>query len=365
VRLTLVTGTPDSVALGSGTHVAHETLRRELERLGHEVRVIRPRMPPESVLGLRRWRFNLALSPRNVAPADVVIGFDMDGFRLAGRLPCPFVNYIHGIIADEARFERGAVRLALGAQAMVERRAARRADLVLATSHYSRRRLTELYGLPEDDIAIAPPGLDLGRWRAALAAAGRAPVHGHPPTILCVAHMYPRKNLAALIRAAGRLAATTGGVRIRLVGDGPERANLEQLAGALGLGGTVEFAGHVSFDELAREYARAQVFCLPSLQEGFGLAFVEAMAAGLPVVACHASSTPELFGDQGGMLVPPGDDQALSTALKRLLDDPQVRDRAGRANRERAAGYDARITTGHFLRAIEPLVVGRTRNGGG
>ena len=69
------------------------------------------------------------------------------------------------------------------------------------------------------------------------------------------------------------------------------------------------------FEQLAREYAHARIFCLPSLQEGFGLAFVEAMAAGLPVVACDASSTPELFGDQGGVLVPPGDDQALSAAV--------------------------------------------------
>jgi len=169
--------------------------------------------------------------------------------------------------------------------------------------------------------------------------------------------MYPRKNLAALLRATVLLVRELPELRVRLVGDGPERASLERLTRELSLESRVTFLGHVRLSALAAEYAACTVFCLPSLQEGFGLVFVEAMAAGKPIVALAASSTPELITDGvHGRLVPPGNDAALAGALRQLLDNPSLRQRVADANRTRAREFTIDHMTQQFIEAVRPLV---------
>ena len=355
MRIALVTATPASVALGSGTHVAHENLRLGLEQLGHDVRVIQPRWRPGSgTSALRRFWFNARLDRQSVADRDVVCGFDLDGVRVAGRHGPPFVAYLHGVIADEARFEHGPVRWSLALQATAERWAARRADLVLATSEYSRRRIGHLYGVSLRRIQVVPPAFDLARW--ARAGDASPPVSTGRPTVLCVGRMYPRKNHAGLLQAAALVRDQVPGLAVRIVGDGPERRRLERLATRLGLDGVARFTGQVGFDELAREYAGCDVFCLPTLQEGFGLVFAEAMTAGKPVVACRAGSVPELVTPGCGVLVDPGDTGALAGALIALLGDPERRHRLGRAGRAEARRrFGLERGAGDFLAAVGPL----------
>jgi len=253
MRVALITATPPTVPSGSGTFVATEQLERGLQALGHEVRLIRPVGDPRRWPGftLHRFAFNGGLRPGQVErDADLIVGLDMDGWTLAGRTRRPFVAYLHGVIADEARFEKGAVALSLRLQAWAERRAARRAQLVLATSEYSARTIAALYGVASGRIRVVPPGIDVDRWQAAVM---EAPKRVGPPIILCVGHMYPRKDTAALIRAAALLVRKVPDVRVHLVGDGPERTRLERLVAAHGLGRTVIFLGHISFRDLAAE----------------------------------------------------------------------------------------------------------------
>ena len=90
-------------------------------------------------------------------------------------------------------------------------------------------------------------------------------------------------------------------------------------------------------DAVRDEYRAADVFCLPSLQEGFGIAFLEAMASGLPIVACRSTAVPEVVPDgEAGLLVPPDDPKALARALIRLLRDPLLRRRMGEAGMRKA-----------------------------
>ncbi|MBI4421511.1 MAG: glycosyltransferase family 4 protein [Gemmatimonadetes bacterium] len=366
MRVTIVTSTPPTIPSGSGTFVATEQLARGLEARGHTVRLVRPAHDPERWPGftVRRLAFNARLrAPAVARDADLVVGFDLDGWRVAGHSWRPFVAYLHGVLADEARFERGLVRWGLGLQARAERTTARCADLVLSTSEYSRQRITDLYGVHPSKIRVVRPGIDLSRWEDTLNRSDGPPTRrpGGPAvnqhTILSVAHMYPRKNLAALIRATALLARDVPNVRVRLVGDGPQRGTLERLSRVLGLEGTITFLGHVPFATLAAEYAACTLFCLPTLQEGFGLVFAEAMAAGKPVVALAASSTPELVTDgEHGYLVPPGDDAALAAALHRLLTDPGAAERMGRAGRARVGALSLDHMAQQFLDAVEPLV---------
>jgi glycosyltransferase involved in cell wall biosynthesis len=358
MRLVLATATPATVPSGSGTYLATGQLAKELEARGHVVRFVRPSKNPDRWpgLALHRHLFNLGLTASEAeGDTDLVVGFDMDGWKIAGRTRVPFVAYLLGVIADEASFERGAPRWSLETQAWAEQRSAQRATLVLTTSQYSRRRIMELYGTSPDRIRMVQPGIDVDRWLTALA---RSQARGHPdPTVLVVAHSYPRKNVAALLRAAASLQEDLPRLRIRIVGDGPERSRLETLTDRLGLRPAVTFLGHVPFTTLADEYAACTVFCLPSLQEGFGLVFVEAMAAGKAIVALAAGAVPELVVDGvNGLLAPPHDDAALATALRRALTDSPLRARMAETNRTRAKQFSASRMADHFLEAVMPLV---------
>jgi glycosyltransferase involved in cell wall biosynthesis len=345
-RLLFVTGTPADVRGGSGTYVGISVLQRAVEGLGHEVELLAPGSRG-SVSLLRRILFNIrARSAAERRAPDVIVAFDWDGLFLA-RSGAVHVASIKGVIAEEATFERGIPWLRLTTEAFLERRHVRRADRVLATSRHSAERLAVYYGLEPELLRVVPEPIDLARWRKALENAPAVPLE--TPTILCVAHLYPRKDVPTLLDAVARLP----GVSLHVVGTGPELSRLEKLAKKLQLADRVQFLGHVSFERLAVEYRMADVFCLPSRQEGFGIVFLEAMAAGLPIVAARAAAVPELVADgECGILVPPGDAPALAEALERLLADAKERRRLGDAGRRRVERYDAPKVAAQFLDAI-------------
>jgi glycosyltransferase involved in cell wall biosynthesis len=275
------------------------------------------------------------------------VGFDLDGFFVSapGTLR---VASIKGVIADEMRFERGLTKMSMRAASRFEGVHVRRADRVLASSSYSADRITAEYGIAREAIRVVPEPIELVRWQSALRGAPR--VSSPEPVILCVAHLYPRKQVASLLRAMALLKTPA---RLRVVGTGPELPALRALSSRLGLGSRVELLGHVPFEQLVAEYRGADIFCLPSLQEGFGIVFLEAMAAGLPVVACRVAAVPEVVPDgECGLLVPPRDVPALAVALDRLLGDAAERRQMGAAGQTRAARYDAPLVAAQFLRAI-------------
>jgi glycosyltransferase involved in cell wall biosynthesis len=349
-RLLFVTGTSPDVRGGSGTYVGISVLRKAVEACGHTVDLLAPTaLGPLSLA--RRLLFNL--SARNAARrlrSDVIVGFDLDGLFIRSS-GAPQVASIKGVIAEEARFERGIPRVRLTAEAFLEKRHVRRSTRILATSRHSASRVAADYDVPRERIAVVPEPIDLARWRVTLNAAAERPREER--SILCVAHLYPRKDVATLLKAVTRL---PNDVRLRVVGIGPERARLEQLSRDLGLGGRVAFLGHVAFQSLAAEYRNADVFCLPSRQEGFGIVFLEAMAASLPIVAARAAAVPEIVTDgECGLLVPPGDAEALAFALDRLLDDPDERRRLGSAGGGRVLRFDAPRVAREFLEALEIL----------
>ena len=286
-----------------------------------------------------------------------MVGCDLDGFlwaRRRGRRP--FVVMLKGIIADELRNERGLVRALLGVQARWERRNTARADAVVVPSRYSAAVAAEVYGVPAARIGVVPEGIDLAAWRARLAAAPRRPRAG--PTVLAVGRTYARKRFPDLLHAAARLKPAIPGLRVRVVGKGPEWDALVRLHAALGLGDTVALRGDVTWDELAEEYVNADCFCLPSVQEGFGIVFLEAMAAGLPVVACRAAAVPEVVREgETGVLVPPRAPPALADALADLLRSPERARALGGAARVRVADYAVERVAERFLDTVRSYCV--------
>jgi glycosyltransferase involved in cell wall biosynthesis len=300
---------------------------------------------------LRRLWFNERLRGRRVLDYDAIVGFDMDGYRMPNFAGVPHVASIKGIIADEMRFERGPTRWSMAVQAACEANHVRRAGMVMTTSRYAAARLRELYGI-DTRIAIVPELIDLAGWRALFEAHATATAPKRF-TVLSVCRFYPRKRLDLLLEAAATLRERVRGIEIRIVGGGPEQLRLMRIWREKRLEDTVTWLGDVPQAALAAEYNRCDVFCLASVQEGFGIVFLEAMAAGKPIVAVRAAAVPEVVSQ--GLLVEPESAAALADALATLHQQPELRASLAAEGREVVARFDAPLVARAFLDEIERL----------
>jgi glycosyltransferase involved in cell wall biosynthesis len=351
VRFEFLSSTPPSPTEGSGTWVAIDGVLRGLARLGHAAS-LRPLRARSGLHTLDRWRYNRDVR-RRPPTADVVVGVDLDGFLWAPQRAhgVRYAVMLKGIIADELRNERGLVRALLALQARWERRNVRAAERVIVPSRYSAAVAQDVYGVPAGVLAVVPEPIDLGEWRRRFAAA--TPPTSAAPTVLAVARMYPRKRLDDLLRAAVALRTRIPHLRVRIVGEGPESARLRALARQLGLGDTVTFLGEIARQALAVEYVGADCFCLPTVQEGFGIVFTEAMAAGLPVVACRAAAVPEVVEDgRTGLLVSPRSPEELGMALEKVLTSGALRRELGEGGRRRVEAFDLDRVAARLLEAL-------------
>jgi phosphatidyl-myo-inositol dimannoside synthase len=155
------------------------------------------------------------------------------------------------------------------------------------------------------------------------------------------------------LRATPLLRTRIPGVRVRIVGEGPESVRLRSLARALRVDDTVTFLGEIGRQALAVEYVGADCFCLPTVQEGFGIVFTEAMAAGLPVVACRAAAVPEVVEDgRTGLLVSPRSPEELAMVLEKVLTSPALRRELGDNGRRRVEALDLDPVAGRLLEVL-------------
>ncbi len=158
------------------------------------------------------------------------------------------------------------------------------------------------------------------------------------------------KGFAVLFDALHGLRRACPRVTLEIVGEGDAREDLEAYAARRGVADALIFHGGLSDESLARRYADADVFVMPSEREGFGLVFTEAMARGLPCVGVAAGAVPEVIENGvSGLLVPPGDGDALADALRTLVENPRLRMRLGAAARHR---FEEEFTEAACLRRL-------------
>jgi glycosyltransferase involved in cell wall biosynthesis len=233
--------------------------------------------------------------------------------REAARLR--LIALVHHPLAAETGIDRDTA-VALEAS---ERRALAAASLVVVTSRATAVGL-ERYGVAPDRIVVVEPGTD----RAPLARGSQgAALH-----LLCVAALIPRKGHEVLFQALAMMQH----LEWRLTCAGSlerDPAMAERLRGRLrsdGLEERVMLTGEVDAPTLATLYDGADLFVLPTLHEGYGMAVAEALARGLPVVGTPTGAIADLIAPSAGVLVPPGDSQALAAALSLVLGDARVRD---------------------------------------
>lgn len=272
------------------------------------------------------------------APADRPLL--VDGLAL-GALPekalagvrAPLAALLHhplalepGLSADRA----AALRASEGA-------ALARCAAIVTTSAATVRDALALFALDRARFTVARPGLA----RAPMAQGG-----GATPVILCVASLIPRKGHDVLIDALAMVADRPWRAAFYGAQDfAPDWATqVRARIGAAGLGERIALHGPVSPETLERAYRGADIFCLPSRHEGYGMVFAEAMAHGLPVLAADIAAAREVIGPGAGRLSPLDDAAALAANLALLLDDPARRGAMAAASRARAQtipGWDA------------------------
>lgn len=252
-----------------------------------------------------------------------------------------------GLSAREAKMLRASERAALAA-----------ASHVVTTSRTTARIVAADYGVPPARITVAPPGTD------AVAAASGTAISGAAIELLAVGAVTHRKGHDVLIAALAQLAGLPW--RLTIVGDRSRdegaSARLEADISRLGLERRIELAGVVSPQRLATLYRSADVFVLASRFEGYGMAYAEAIAHGLPVIGTTAGAIPEAVA--AGLLVPPEDVSALAAALRTLITDGRKRARLAAASRSAACALPTWLASGRLVAAAVEAAVEAARRGG-
>lgn len=350
--LQFITAVPWDVRRGSGCYVGTRTLVEALRQLGIDVRLVAPRIVTP-IYTATRVLFNETLRWRHFT-GDATVGIDADGYAIARKTASlPHIACIKGVLGDAVRFERGVTRASMAFQARLEAKHARRADRVITVSEYCVSRLEELYGVK--NAVVVPELIDLAAWRQ-LFRANHAVPDPRKFTILSVCRFYPRKRLDVLLRAIALLQDRIPRLELRIVGDGPEYQRLRQLASELHTEHVVRWLGNLTLANLAAEYNGSDVFCLPSVQEGFGIVFLEAMAAGKPIVAARAAAVPEVV--RSGLLVQPEDSEALAEGILRLSRDQDLRKSLAAAGLREVEQFEMSHVAARFVSEVAKIVPG-------
>ncbi|MFW6051546.1 MAG: glycosyltransferase family 4 protein [Myxococcota bacterium] len=209
---------------------------------------------------------------------------------------------------------------------------ARRLSRILTVSECSKRDIVDEFGVPPERLRVIFNGVDVALFRSLPDVPRRNDL-----VVSTLSADQPLKGFRYLLEAFARLRRARPGLRLRVVGSPGERTDTRRRLRRLGLEQAVEFTGRVPAEDIVRMYAEATVAVVPSLYEGFGFPAAEAMACEVPVVSTRGGALPEVVGEGGetGLLVAPGDAEALADAVGQLLDDPARRARVGKAGRDR------------------------------
>lgn len=269
------------------------------------------------------------------------------GGTVPARRSVPCVLTIHDLQPLEARATHSALKRAYLARAVPA--AVRSARRVAVPSAFVRGTVVDRLGVPPDHVVVIPHAVPV-RPAPTPADVLTARYGLTGPVVLYAAVTYPHKDHHTLVQAFDALRTRHPEAILVLPGGvGASEDDLQRLLARdpQGLGASVRRIGRITDADLAGLLALAAVVAVPSRYEGFGLPALEAMAAGVPVVAADATSLPEVVGTSG-VLVAPGDIAGWRDAISALLDDPAERARRGRSGRERAAGFTPRANAEGF-----------------
>ncbi len=306
-------------------------LARELDRAGHPVRVVSLHGDETDVAGLMRRAgidvvaLNKAGGPdprtvlrlraqmRDFSPTVVhthlpVLEYVLPAARLYGRR-VGIIHTVHNLARAETRHR---------VLRAVNRRAFSHGVVPVALNEEVRSSICREYALPPSAVPVVGNGIDLDAFRGPQ----RRGLRGAGARLLCVARLAPAKNHALLLQTVARLRESGRDVSLTLVGDGPLRGRLEELARELGISEHVRFAGRRT--DTPAFYRDCDLFVLLSDYEGMPMSIIEAMASGLPVVATRAGGVGELVDDGVNGALVEADAAAAAEAIAAICGDPAL-----------------------------------------
>jgi len=300
---------------------------------------------------LDNWFFNKTISRMaDAIKADVYEAHTVSGYGFLKaikkrRTVKPFIQTIHGVLADEyiqsskSAFLTPRTKLShffMRYLSKIENESAKDATLIVTVSKYSSKKIAQLYNVDETKIRIVPNGVDLQNFK---------PVEDYEKVkhkieannkqrVLFVGRLVPRKGLHFLIEAAKHVIKERKETKFVVAGDGPLKKPLISYSKKQGVLDNFVFLGDVHEVLLPTLYKCADVFALPSIQEGQGIALLEAQATAKPVVAFNVSGINEIVLDkETGLLVEP-DSYELANSILNLLSSRSLREKMGRCGRK-------------------------------
>jgi glycosyltransferase involved in cell wall biosynthesis len=304
---------PGDLATPTGGYRYDRRVMEELGKLGWNVRVLAlpGDFPSPSGVSLRKTEEMLATTSEEAPVFFDGLAFGAIPSEILVRVPRRYVALVHHPLA----FETGLAPERISYFRHSERAALVHAVSVVVTSAATRHLLVADFGVTIDCVTVAEPGTE---------PASRARGSGGSPRFLSVGAVSPRKGFRTLVEALSAIAELDWDCRIAgsLDRDPDETAALRKRIAEAKLDKRVALLGTLDEDRLQAEYDRATLFVLPSHFEGYGMAFAEALAHGLPIVACSGSATGSTVPAAAGIFVPAGNAEQLAAALRHLISNP-------------------------------------------
>ena len=301
---------------------------------------------------LDNWFFNRSLIKKiPIIDADVYEAHAVSGYGFPKALEKqgikkPFIHTIHGVLADEFEQNRKKGYDSLRSRiansfmhrlAQLEEETAQNATIIVTISNYSLEKIQKLYGIDPSNVRIVPNGVDTEKFKPKENIQEIREHFGlrNEPIVLFVGSLINRKGLPFLVEAAKKIIREQPDTKFLIVGEGPLKKQLTFSLKSANLSSNFKFLGNVKDDLLPSVYDCADVFVLPSIQEGQGIVLLEAQASGKPVVAFDVGGVDEAVrNNETGLLVEKGNCDALADGLLKFLLDKSLREKIGAKGRE-------------------------------
>ena len=295
---------------------------------------------------LDNWFFNRSLTKKaSFINADVYEAHAVSGYGFPKKLKKiglkkPFIHTIHGVLADEYEQAkengypsvRGRVaNFFMKKLSKLEEETAKNATIIVTISNYSLEKIQKYYNIEQSKVRIVPNGVDIEKFKPMDTKPVRQKFGlGNELCVLFVGSLIPRKGVPFLVEAAKKVVKDQSDTKFLIVGDGPQRNQLSDSLKTANLSDNFKFLGNLKDNLLPEVYNCADVFVLPSIQEGQGIVLLEAQASGKPVIAFDVGGVNEAIQNQEtGFLVKRGNINALADALLKLLTDKALREKMG------------------------------------
>jgi len=310
-----------------------------------------PAFSTDKLYPIDNWFFNNTISgsAKNIN-ADIYEAHTVSGYKLLKTFKKqkkkePFIQTIHGVLADEyiKATQRGIptiqtklANIVMWKLSKLEKQAAEKANIIITISKYTQNKIIQLYEIEKEKIRIVPNGVDIQKFKPLKnqSTIKRQIGINNRQCVLFVGRLIPRKGLSFLVQAAKHIIKEKEQTAFVIVGDGPQKNQLISYLEKNRIRKNFIFLGDIKDEILPLIYNCAEVFVFPSVQEGQGIALLEAQAVSKPVIAFNTGGVREtILNQETGLLVEPNSKE-LANAIIKLLKNEEMRNKMGKKGRE-------------------------------